>query len=398
MQADFLVIGGGVIGINIARQLKGRYPDSSVHLLEKEVDCGLHASGRNSGVLHAGFYYSPDSLKAKFTWQGNRLLTEYCESKAIPLNRCGKLVVAKDQNDHAGLDELIRRGKANGIPLEAISAEEAKFIEPRVKTCERALFSPATSTVDPTLVMAAMKQDALEEGVKLHCGVRYLASSKQRVVTTAETFHTGYVVNAAGLYADRIAQEFGFSKHYRILPFKGLYLYSSEPAKAIRTNIYPVPDLKNPFLGVHFTVAASGKIKIGPTAIPGLWREHYGGTANFHWDEFLEVALRGMGLLVASNFDFKTLAMREMTKYSKSTMVSLASQLAEGIKPEDYQTWGKPGIRAQLVDIKKRKLEMDFVLEGDKHSMHVLNAVSPAFTCSLPFSEYVCQQIDATLT
>lgn len=398
MQADFLVIGGGVIGINIARQLKGRYPDSSVHLLEKEVDCGLHASGRNSGVLHAGFYYSPDSLKAKFTWQGNRLLTEYCESKAIPLNRCGKLVVAKDQNDHAGLDELIRRGKANGIPLEAISAEEAKFIEPRVKTCERALFSPATSTVDPTLVMAAMKQDALEEGVKLHCGVRYLASSKQRVVTTAETFHPGYVVNAAGLYADRIAQEFGFSKHYRILPFKGLYLYSSEPAKAIRTNIYPVPDLKNPFLGVHFTVAASGKIKIGPTAIPGLWREHYGGTANFHWDEFLEVALRGMGLLVASNFDFKTLAMREMTKYSKSTMVSLASQLAEGIKPEDYQTWGKPGIRAQLVDIKKRKLEMDFVLEGDKHSMHVLNAVSPAFTCSLPFSEYVCQQIDATLT
>lgn len=397
MQADFLVIGGGVIGINVARQLKRRYPDSSVHLLEKEVDCGLHASGRNSGVLHAGFYYSPDSLKAKFTWQGNRLLTAYCESKAIPLNRCGKLVVAKDQNDHAGLDELIRRGNSNGIPLEAISAEEAKAIEPRVKTCERALFSPATSTVDPTLVMAAMKQDALEEGIKLHCGVRYLTSSKQRVVTTAETFHAGYVVNAAGLYADRIAQEFGFSKHYRILPFKGLYLYSSEPAKAIRTNIYPVPDLKNPFLGVHFTVAASGKIKIGPTAIPGLWREHYGGAENFHWNEFFEVALRGMGLLLASNFDFKTLAMREITKYSKSTMVSLASQLAEGIKPEDYRIWGKPGIRAQLVDIEKRKLEMDFVLEGDKHSMHVLNAVSPAFTCSLPFSEYVCQQIDATL-
>lgn len=398
MRADFLVIGGGVIGLNIARQLRRRYPDSSVHLLEKEVDCGLHASGRNSGVLHAGFYYSPDSLKAKFTWQGNRLLTEYCESKGIPLNKCGKLVVAKNQADHAGLDELVRRGKANGIPLEAISADEARAIEPRVKTCERALFSPATSTVDPTLVMAAMKNDALDEGVKLHCGVRYLTSSKQRVVTTAGTFEAGYVVNAAGLYADRIAREFGFSEHYRILPFKGLYLYSSEPAKSIRTNIYPVPDLKNPFLGVHFTVAANGKVKIGPTAIPGLWREHYGGTANFHWDEFLEVALRGMGLLVASNFDFKTLAMREITKYSKSTMVSLASQLAEGIKPEHYLTWGRPGIRAQLVDIKKRKLEMDFVLQGDRHSMHILNAGSPAFTGSLPFSEYVGQQIGATLT
>ena len=155
--------------------------------------------------------------------------------------------------------------------------------------------------------------------------------------------------------------------------------------------------MKNPFLGVHFTVAASGKIKIGPTAIPGLWREHYGGLANFHLDEFVEVAMRGVGLLATSNFDFKTLAMREIAKYSKSTMVSLASELAEGIKPEDYQTWGKPGIRAQLVDISKRKLEMDFVLEGDRHSMHILNAVSPAFTCSLPFSEYVCQQITATL-
>ncbi len=397
MQADFLVIGGGVIGLNISRQLKRLYPGSSVHLLEKEADCGLHASGRNSGVLHAGFYYSPDSLKAKFTWQGNRLLTEYCEEKGIPLNKCGKLVVARDRADHAGLDELVRRGQANGIPLDSISAEEAKAIEPRVKTCERALFSPATSTVDPTLVMGAMKKDALQEGVQLHCGVRYLTSTRKCVATTAGVFDVGYVVNAAGLYADRIAREYGFSEHYRILPFKGLYLYSSEPLKAIRTNIYPVPDLKNPFLGVHFTVAASGKIKIGPTAIPGLWREHYGGIANFHWNEFFEVALRGMGLLATSNFDFKTLAMRELTKYSKSTMVALASELAEGIKPEHYQTWGKPGIRAQLVDIKKRKLEMDFVLEGNEHSMHVLNAVSPAFTCSLPFSEHVCQQIKAIL-
>lgn len=398
VRSDFLVIGGGVIGLNIARRLRQTFPGVSVHLVEKEEDCGLHASGRNSGVLHAGFYYSPDSLKAKFTWNGNRLLTEYCDTKEIPLNKCGKLVVARDQADHAGLDELLRRGRANGIPLEEISEKDAKAIEPRVKTCARALFSPATSTVDPIQVMQAMKQDALNEGVQLHCGVRYLSSSSGRVVTTAGTHDVGYVVNAAGLYADRIAREFGFSEHYRILPFKGLYLYSSEPPGSIRTNIYPVPDLKNPFLGVHFTVAASGKAKIGPTAIPGLWREHYGGAANFHWNEFLEVAMRGIGLLATSNFDFKTLAIREMAKYSKSTMVSLASQLAEGVKAEHYQSWGKPGIRAQLVDIRKRKLEMDFVLEGDKRSMHVLNAVSPAFTCSLPFSEHVCQQIKATLS
>ena len=398
MQSDFLVIGGGVIGLNIARRLRKAFPGTSVRLLEKEADCGLHASGRNSGVLHAGFYYSPDSLKAKFTWSGNRLLTEYCDDKKIPLNRCGKLVVAKDPTDHAGLDELLRRGRANGIPLEELKENDAKAIEPRVKTCARALFSPATSTVDPNLVMQAMKKDAIEEGIKLHCGVRYLSSSKGRVLTTDGTHDVGYVVNAAGLYADRIAREYGFSENYRILPFKGLYLYSNEPPGSIRTNIYPVPDLKNPFLGVHFTVAASGKAKIGPTAIPGLWREQYGGIANFHWNEFIEVAMRGVGLLATSNFDFKTLAIREMAKYSKSTMISLASQLAEGVKSEHYQNWGKPGIRAQLVNIKKRKLEMDFVLEGDNRSMHVLNAVSPAFTCSMPFSEYVCQQIKATLS
>lgn len=397
MTSDFLVIGGGVIGLNIARGLRRVFPSASVRLIEKELNCGLHASGRNSGVLHAGFYYSPDSLKAKFTWSGNRLLSAYCEEKGIPLNKCGKLVVARDHSEHAGLDELLRRGGTNGIPLDSISEKEAKAIEPRVKTCERALFSPATSTVDPSLVMQAMKKDALDEGVQLHCGVRYVSLHKQQVTTTEGHYDAGYVVNAAGLYADRIARDFGFAERYRILPFKGLYLYSNEPPGSIRTNIYPVPDLKNPFLGVHFTVAASGKAKIGPTAIPGLWREQYDGMANFQFNEFIEVAMRGLGLLASSKFDFKALALREAAKYSKFKMVSLASDLAEGVKPEHYQTWGKPGIRAQLLDIKQRKLEMDFVLEGDDRSMHVLNAVSPAFTCSLPFSEYVCERIQAKL-
>ena len=397
MRSDFLVIGGGIIGLNIARALRRTFSGASVHLLEKEADCGLHASGRNSGVLHAGFYYSPDSLKAKLTWRGNRLLTEYCEEKQIPLNKCGKLVVAKDYGDHAGLDELLRRARANGIPLEEISEKEAKSIEPRVKTCERALFSPATATVDPSLVMQAMKKDAVDEGVQLHCGVRYLGSSKGQVKTTQNIYDVGYVVNAAGLYADRIARDYGFSERYRILPFKGLYLYSSEQSGSIRTNIYPVPDLQNPFLGVHFTVAASGKVKIGPTAIPGFWLEHYGGMANFRLSEFFEVTMRGAGLLANSNFDFKALAIREIAKYSKSKMIALAAQLAEGVKLEHYQKWGKPGIRAQLLDTTKQKLEMDFVLECDNKSMHILNAVSPAFTCSIPFSEHVCQQIKAAL-
>jgi L-2-hydroxyglutarate oxidase LhgO len=396
--SDFIIIGGGVIGVNIARGLRRTFPGASVTLLEKEAECGMHASGRNSGVLHAGFYYSPDSLKAKFTWSGNRLLTAYCDERRIPLNKCGKLVVAKDKGDHAGLDELFRRGRANGIPLEEVSEKQAKQIEPRAKTCERALFSSATSTVNPTLVLEAMKKDALNEGVQIHCGVRYLRSSNRCVMTTQGKYDVGFVINAAGLYADRIARDYGFAECYRILPFKGLYLYSNEPPGSIRTNIYPVPDLRNPFLGVHFTVAANGIAKIGPTAIPAFWREQYEGFENFRLKECLDVVVRGAGLLLRSEFNFKTLAVRELAKYSKLKMIALAGQLAENVKAEHYTEWGKPGIRAQLVDIKNRKLEMDFVLEGDKQSMHVLNAVSPGFTCGIPFSNYVCERIKDVLS
>lgn len=394
---DFLVIGGGVIGINIARELRRRYTDSTVTLIEKESDCGQHASGRNSGVLHAGFYYAPGSLKAAFTRSGNRDMTSYCEAKRLPINRCGKLVVAKDRRDHLALDELHRRGQANGIAIDHLSEREAKLIEPRVKTCERALFSPTTSTVDPRQVLAAMKADAIQEGVKIECGVQYVGRQGSSVVTSAGAYQAGYVVNAAGLYADRIARHFGFSERYRILPFKGLYLYAGDKAGTLRTNVYPVPDLNNPFLGVHFTVTVNGKAKIGPTAIPAMWREQYEGYGGFKLKEFLEILVRTFGLIALSAFDFKRLAVRELAKYSRTRLVSQAAMLLHGVHSEQYRTWGVPGIRAQLLDVKARKLEMDFILEGDRHSMHVLNAVSPAFTCSLPFSRYVGERIGALL-
>ncbi len=363
-------------------------------MIEKESSCGAHASGRNSGVLHAGFYYSPDSLKAKFTRLGNERLTAYCDEKQISINKCGKLVVAKDAADLPSLDELFRRGQINGIDLQPLTEAEAKSIEPRVKTYQRALFSPHTSTVNPLHVVNAMQQDAIREGIHIQCGTAYQGRDNEAVRTDQERIVAGYVVNAAGLYADKIAMDYGFSEKYRILPFKGLYLYSDEPPGSIRTNIYPVPDLRNPFLGVHFTITADGKAKIGPTAIPAMWRENYEGFGNFDLGELMEVASRGLGLLTGAGFDFRRLALEEITKYSRSKMVSLASVLAEGVDERNYQKWGRPGIRAQLLDITKKKLEMDFVLEGDHRSMHVLNAVSPAFTCSLPFAGYVCDHID----
>src|SRR5712671_1919644 len=172
--ADFLVVGGGIVGLSIAREWKRRFGDAKVALVEKEPECGLHASGRNSGVIHAGFYYTADSLKAKFTRDGNRTLTDYCESKKIPVNKCGKLVVARNAEELPQLDELLRRGQANGVKLDSITAAEARKIEPRVKTFERAIFSPTTSTADPVRVLQAMKQDAVSDGIVIHQNAAYL--------------------------------------------------------------------------------------------------------------------------------------------------------------------------------------------------------------------------------
>jgi L-2-hydroxyglutarate oxidase len=394
LESDFLVIGGGVMGLSIARELRKRFHGSRVILIEKEDHCGEHASGRNSGVLHAGFYYTADSLKARFTRDGNQALTEYCESNDLQINKCGKLVVAQNEGELHWLDELMSRAEKNGVDLRIIDQKEAESIEPRVKTYQRALFSPTTSSVDPGEVMACLHKDALAEGVEVHLGVRYLQRNGTGIQTTAGNFKTRYTINCAGLYADTIGRDFGFSKHYRILPFKGLYLYSNEPAGSLHTNVYPVPDLRNPFLGVHYTVTAKGAINIGPTAIPAFWREQYKGGENFNSSELVEILFRQAGLFFSSNFDFKRLAWEEIQKYSRGHLVSLASNLLRGVRKSQYKKWGPPGIRAQLLDIRGKKLEMDFVLENDDQSMHILNAVSPAFTCAFPFAEYVCQKIE----
>lgn len=390
--ADFLIIGGGVIGLNIALHAKRHYPDCTITLIEKEPYCGAHASGRNSGVLHAGFYYTADSLKARFTRDGNRLMREYCAEKGIPLNKCGKLVVARNEADLAGLDELLLRAKQNGVELINITAQEAREIEPRIKTHQRALFSPTTASVNPIDVMKALVSDAQDQGINIRTNIAYLRRANGGITTTKGDIQAGYIINSGGLYADKIAKDFGFSQDYAIIPFKGLYLYSSEAPGSLRTNIYPVPDLNNPFLGVHYTLTADGKIKIGPTAIPAFWREHYHGFNNFKPSECLEILYREASLWWHNDFGFRRLASDELKKHYRPRMVKIAANLLTGVKPEHYTHWGKPGIRAQLIDIKKRKLEMDFRYEGDDKSFHVLNAVSPAFTCSMALGEFLVNQ------
>lgn len=390
-QSDYLIIGAGIIGLAIARELRNRFPGKSITIIEKEPDVAYHSSGRNSGVLHAGFYYSADSLKAKFTRDGNFEMKEFCRDKGLRLNECQKVVVAKDESELEPLYELDRRGKRNGVDVKIITEAEMKEIDPNAKTHRFALYSPNTATVDPTEVNKAIRDELLATGVKILFGQGY----KRRVdgntveTTSGTTLSAGQMINTAGLYADKIARDFGFSKDYTIIPFKGIYLKYTKKDKPIRTNIYPVPNLKNPFLGVHYTITVDGTIKIGPTSIPAFWRENYKGMDHFRMGELGNVLSWEARLFLSNAFGFRGLAFEEMKKYNKSYFVNLATSMVHHIDKSGFTEWSKPGIRAQLLNTRTLELVMDFVVEGDGTTIHVLNAVSPAFTCSFPFSRWV---------
>jgi L-2-hydroxyglutarate oxidase LhgO len=392
-KADYLIIGAGIIGLAIARELRSRFPNAEIVVIEKEPDVAYHSSGRNSGVLHAGFYYSADSLKAKFTRDGNQQMKDYCRQNNLKLNECKKVVVAKDESELDALYELERRGKKNGVDVSIITEEELKSIDPNAKTFQFALFSPNTATVDPTEVNMAVKNELKSKGVKFifNDGYKRREGSGGIVTTSGMVFIAGKIINAAGLYADKIARDFGFSKDYTIIPFKGIYLKYTKKDKPIKTNIYPVPNLKNPFLGVHYTITVDGTMKIGPTSIPAFWRENYKGMANFKGGEMTNILGWESRLFLTNAFGFRNLAFEEVRKYNKSFFVNLAAKLVHTIDKSGFTEWSKPGIRAQLMNKHTLELVQDFVVEGDGSTVHVLNAVSPAFTSSFPFAKWVVE-------
>ncbi|MCB1180290.1 MAG: L-2-hydroxyglutarate oxidase [Leptospiraceae bacterium] len=394
---DFIIAGAGIIGTTISLELKQKFPSSKILIIEKEKTPAYHSSGRNSGVLHAGFYYTSDSLKAKFCRDGNLALTNYAKEKKCKIIECGKLVVTKNEEELQSLETLVNRGNENKIEIYKITEKEAKELDPRAKTYQHALYSPRTSVVDPTEILISLQKDAKDLGIGLLFETEFKNKTKDGILTSKGEFSTLHFINSGGLYADKIANKYGFSKDYTILPFKGLYLYSSESPGAFKKHIYPVPNLNNPFLGVHHTITVNNTSKIGPTAIPAFWRENYEGFDRFKINEFTSIISKEMQLFFKANFNFRSLALEEIKKYSRKYLVSKSSELAEGVELKNYVKWGKPGIRAQLLHKKTNSLVMDFLIEGDKNSTHVLNAVSPAFTCSMPFSKYIVEKIENNL-
>lgn len=390
-ETDYLIIGAGIIGLAIARDLAGRFPAAKITILEKEPDVAYHSSGRNSGVLHAGFYYTADSLKAKFTRDGNRQMREYCYAHGLQINETKKVVIAKDESELPALFELEQRGKVNGVEVKIIDEKELADIDPNVKTFKHALWSPSTATVDPVEVNQAVKGELRQKGVQFFFGEGYASRVDGNRIKTSKgnIFSATKLINAAGLYADRVAKDFDYSKKYTIIPFKGIYLKYTGTKNPVKTNVYPVPNLKNPFLGVHFTVTVDGHVKIGPTSVPAFWRENYKGMHSFRFNEMSSILGKEAKLFVKNSFGFRNLAIDEIKKYNRRYFTGLAASMVKYLDTAGFTDWGRPGIRAQLLDVTTDELVMDFIIEGDKDSVHVLNAVSPAFTCSFPFAKYV---------
>ena len=392
--ADLVVIGGGVVGLALADAWLASNPVDSVVVYDKENQLAAHASGRNSGVLHAGFYYAPDSLKAQLTRDGNRMLKEFCIESGVPLRKTGKVVVTTDEKQLPALTTLLERGRANHVALELIDEGGLAELEPLARTVGNALWSPNTAVASPARVVEALAARVRARGGRVVLGNSVTGAGPGWVMSLLEgRVSTGHVINAAGLYADTVAHWFGFGADYRMLPFKGLYWYGNWEPGRLQRHVYPVPDPRNPFLGVHLTVTVDGRAKIGPTAIPALWREDYGGTAGLRGNELWDVVRTYPKFLTSKHHDVPGLLRAELPKYSRSYLVKQAAALVPSVRPADFTERGKPGVRAQLLHMPSGKLEMDFVVEGDARSTHILNAVSPAWTSSLAVADYVVERI-----
>ena len=387
---DYGIVGAGIIGLTLAYQLKEKYPECNILILEKEGDVAFHASGRNSGVLHAGFYYTADSLKAKFCVEGNARMKQFCTEHNIPINSCGKLVVATNEEERLQLHELHKRAQINGVDVKLISDEEAKEIDPNVFTYKEALWSPNTASVNPKIVCNTLKELLITSGVEFRFSEKYRSFCKTTLTTDKQTYSVRHMINVAGSYADKIAQQFGLAKHLTMLPFKGFYV-GCKTSDLVKTHVYPVPNLKYPFLGVHYTLTAEGGLKIGPTAVPALWREQYNGLRRFSFKECIEIAFLETKLFFTNAFNFRALAIEEMKKYRRTYMVQLAQKMVYRSTENDFGDYKPPGIRSQLVDKKTNKLVQDFIIERFENTTHVLNLVSPGFTCSFAFSNYVLE-------
>ena len=394
---DVAVVGGGVVGCSTAKHL-AEQSACSVCVIEKEHRLGAHQSGRNSGVLHPGFNYPPGSRKAAFATEGTRRMKAYARAHGIPIEEFGVVVVATDGEEEARLRDLHSQAAANGVETELLDRGKLEEYEPHA-VGRAALHCPEAASIDSQQYVNALGREATNLGVEFFMGHRVEeidhggpGAANHRIETSNGEIEADYLLNAAGLYADELAAELGVGESYQVVPFRGEY-YEIVPDRTglCETMIYPTPDPDLPFLGVHFTRRTDGKVIVGPNAVLAFGREAYRNT-EFDLRELVEtLGYPGFWKLMASRKMLRV-AWDELGKsYRKERFVAAARELVPDARPEDF-TKSYAGIRAQLVGADGSLLK-EPVFEHGPDSLHVLNAVSPGLTCSLPFGDHLAGEV-----
>lgn len=395
---DFAVIGGGIVGLSVAWQLRQRQPARSIVVLEKETALARHQTGHNSGVIHAGIYYEPGSLKARLCRKGVTETLRFCRDNAVPHEQCGKLIVATDAAEHDRMLALHRRARQNGIEVELLDEAQLKALEPNVAGVG-AILSPTTGIVDYAAVARAMGQrlEALGGELRLDAEVTALEESPDSVVVRIEggaPLEAQYLVACGGLMADRLAAMMQLDVDFRVVPYRGEYYRLPEAMNGIvRHLIYPVPQPGLPFLGVHLTRMIDGSVTVGPNAVQGFKREGY-GRLNFSLRDTADMlTFPGFWRVTAGNLRVGLGEFRN--SLWKPGYLKQVQKYCPSVRLADLGPY-PAGIRAQAV-MRDGTLVDDFLFAQTRRSLHVCNAPSPAATSAIPIAEMVCDRILGTI-
>lgn len=391
---DILVIGGGIVGTATAMQILRQKPQLKLLLIEEENSLAPHQTGNNSGVIHSGLYYKPGSLKAQNCVKGRKLMYQFCEENGIKYEKCGKLVLAADENERGKLNDLEKRGRENGLTqLKRVSKEEIKEYEPYASGIN-ALFVGETGIVNYSGVTETFAKKIKELNGEIVLNTKFLGIKKEGsrliIETSKEVFEASYLVNCGGLYSDKIAKICGINPEVQIIPFRGEYYEIKEEKKYLVKNlIYPVPDPRFPFLGVHFTRMINGGIEAGPNAVLAFKRKGYSKT-DFSLPEISDYFFsRGFWIMAKKYYRMGFDEFRR--SFSKKLFAEALQKLVPQIQEEDIKPSGS-GVRAQALDRNGNLLD-DFCLVEAEKMMHVLNAPSPAATASISIGETIAGKV-----
>jgi L-2-hydroxyglutarate oxidase len=396
---DVIVVGAGILGLATAREVLSRHPQVRLLVVDKETVLAAHQTGHNSGVLHAGIYYQPGSLKAQLCRAGKAALERYAEERGIAVGHCGKLVIAANSTELPALEELRRRGEANGVPgLEMLGPSGLRDVEPHA-VGSGALWSPSTSIIDYRSVASSMAEDIRNAQGEIRLGVEVTGISRrgEHVALTAgeDTVASRHVIACAGLQADRLAKMTGSDAQEQIIPFRGdYYTLTASAAQMVNGLIYPVPDPRFPFLGIHLTRTSDGRVLAGPNAVVAFHREGYRRRDFASRDVWSVVTAQGFRRLARRHW---RMGIGEMWRdWNKRAFLQAVQRYVPEIESRDLQ-WGPSGVRAQAVD-RDGSLVDDFRLGADGAFLHVRNAPSPAATASMAIASHLTDKAELLFT